>query len=217
MIKSLASQDILVLQSLAFDYLFLFFRMFPFKTILASGLLGFALAQLPVENRTLDEIYKAALAEGGVVTLWHGGDEVNQQDSLKTAFEARFPGITLNVTVDVSKYHDTRLDQLIADNNVYVDSVILQTLHDYPRWSKQGVLLPYKPLGWNQVYPDFRVDDGTYVGLRIFNWQNVWSSTKLPDANITSYSDFVKPEFKDKLVFTYPNDDDAVLHSFNLA
>ena len=26
-----------------------------------------------IENRTLDEIHQAALKEGGVVTLWHGG------------------------------------------------------------------------------------------------------------------------------------------------
>lgn len=26
-----------------------------------------------VENRTLDEIYQAALKEGGTLTVWHGG------------------------------------------------------------------------------------------------------------------------------------------------
>lgn len=26
-----------------------------------------------VETRTLDQIYQAALAEGGIVTCWHGG------------------------------------------------------------------------------------------------------------------------------------------------
>ena len=30
------------------------------------------------------------------------------------------------------------------------------------------------------------------------------------------YTDFVKPEFKDKIVLTYPNDDDAVLYQFDL-
>ena len=30
------------------------------------------------------------------------------------------------------------------------------------------------------------------------------------------YPDFLKPEFKDKLVLTYPNDDDSVLFQFNL-
>lgn len=34
---------------------------------------GFDANFVEVENRTLDEIHQAALQEGGVVTLWHGG------------------------------------------------------------------------------------------------------------------------------------------------
>lgn len=101
-----------------------------------------------VETRTLDQIHEAALKEGGIVTVWHGGDEKTQQDSLKTAFEARFPGMTLNITVDLSKYHDINLDRQLATKNVYVDSIVLQTLHDYPRWKDEGALLNYKPVGF---------------------------------------------------------------------
>jgi hypothetical protein len=100
-----------------------------------------------VETRTIDEIYQAALKESGTVILWHGGDEKTQQNFLKTAFEARFPGMTLNVTVDLSKYHDVNLDRQLATNDVYVDSIILQTLNDYPRWKDEDALLLYKPLG----------------------------------------------------------------------
>lgn len=109
----------------------------------AASLTSFAVAFDPqlgfnsfveVETRSIDEIYQAALKEGGALTVWHGGDEKTQQNSLKTAFEARFPGMTLNITVDLSKYHDVNLDQQIATDSVYVDSIILQTLHDFPRW-----------------------------------------------------------------------------------
>ncbi|KAH7049329.1 ABC transporter [Macrophomina phaseolina] len=168
-----------------------------------------------VENRTLDEIYQAALKEGGVVTLAAGGDEKTQQNFLKQAFETRFPGMTLNVTVDVSKYHDGNIDRQIATNNVYVDSVILQTLHDFPRWKSQGVLLPYKPAGWDQIYDDFKDPDGAYTGLYIINWANVWNTNYVKDGP-KEFTDFLKPEFKDKLVLTYPNDDDAVLYAFDL-
>jgi maltose-binding protein MalE len=122
------------------------------------------------ETRSIDEIYQAALAEGGVVTLWHGGDEPAQQNGLKNAFEARFPNMTLNVTVDLSKYLDINLDAQLAANNVYVDSIILQTLHDYPRWKKEGALMNYAPLYFDKVYPEFRDQDATYSGLLIFGW-----------------------------------------------
>jgi hypothetical protein len=183
------------------------------------------------ETRSIDEIYQAAVAEGGVVTLWHGGDEKNQQDGLKSAFEKRFPKMTLNVTVDLSKYHDINIDKQLAANNVYVDSVILQTLHDYPRWKKEGALMQYAPLNFDKVYPVFKDQDAAYTGLLIFSWGYVVVKCPLSprltknsiSANMnktstmpTSYQDFTKPEFKDKLVLTYPNDDDAVLYQFDL-
>ncbi|CRK21667.1 hypothetical protein BN1723_002783 [Verticillium longisporum] len=78
----------------------------------------FAFDSVPeIENRTLEEIHKAALSEGGIVTCWHGGDEPNQQGFLKRLFEERFPGMTLNITVDLSKYHDGRLDEQLANSN----------------------------------------------------------------------------------------------------
>ncbi|KAK0664419.1 hypothetical protein DIS24_g489 [Lasiodiplodia hormozganensis] len=170
-----------------------------------------------VESRTLDEIYQEALKEGGVVTVWHGGDEVHQQDGLKQAFEARFPGMTLDLTVDLSKYHDVNLDRQIATNDLYVDSIILQTLNDYPRWKSQGALLPYKPSGWEHVFSDFKDPDGTYTGLFIYSWSNVWNTDYVDNASAPKeFTDYLKPEFKDNLVLTYPNDDDAVLFAFDL-
>lgn len=167
------------------------------------------------ETRDIDEIYRAALAEGGVVTLWHGGDEKTQQDFLKQAFEARFPNITLNITVDLSKYHDGNLDLQLAANNVYVDSIILQTLHDYPRWKKEGALLNYAPKNFDKIYPVFKDKDAAYSGVYIFAW-SIQSNTNKTTTVPTTYSDFIKPEFKDKIVLTYPNDDDAVLWQFDL-
>ncbi|KAG9235995.1 ABC transporter [Amylocarpus encephaloides] len=170
-----------------------------------------------VETRTLDELHAAALSEGGVVTLWHGGDEKTQQDSLKTAFEERFPGMTLNVTVDLSKYHDVNIDRQLATGNVYVDSVVLQTVNDYPRWKQEGALLSYKPAGFEKgIYDEFKDDDGAYMGLFIIQWSNVVNTAFHRGAMPIEYTDYLKPEFKDKIVLTYPNDDDAVLYQFDL-
>ncbi|KAH8161909.1 hypothetical protein CIB48_g6337 [Xylaria polymorpha] len=168
-----------------------------------------------VENRTIDEIYEAAVAEGGVVTVWHGGDETNQQDALKQAFETRFPNMTLNVTVDVSKYHDGKIDRQLATGSVYVDSVILQTLHDYPRWDNEGALLHYLPLNFYDLQPSFRDLRGAWYGVSIFAWSFLWNKNRISQGP-QEFEDFLKPEYKDKLVLTYPNDDDAVLYAFDL-
>ncbi|EKG16986.1 hypothetical protein MPH_05812 [Macrophomina phaseolina MS6] len=84
-----------------------------------------------------------------------------------------------------------------------------------PAGKSQGVLLPYKPAGWDQIYDDFKDPDGAYTGLYIINWANVWNTNYVKDGP-KEFTDFLKPEFKDKLVLTYPNDDDAVLYAFDL-
>jgi hypothetical protein len=120
-----------------------------------------------VETRSLDEIHKAAVAEGGVVTMWLGGDESTDEDALKREFETRFPGMTLNLTTDLSKYHNGRFDEQLAANNVYVDSIAFQTVHDFPRWDEQGALLHYAPVGFQDIYPPMRDVRAAFYGLAL--------------------------------------------------
>ncbi|WOO76985.1 uncharacterized protein LOC62_01G000588 [Vanrija pseudolonga] len=185
-------------------------------TVAADSLFAFN-SSTQVETRSLDELHQAALAEGGTVVLWHGGDLANGGDDLKKSFEARFPGVTLNVTIDLSKYHDGRVDQGLASNGFLPDSVILQTLQDYPRWDVDGALLRYKPAGFDAINPAYKDPFGAWYGVYVYSWSFIWSSAKLPNVTIAEFADFLKPELKDKLVLTYPHDDDAVLYAFDLA
>jgi ABC-type Fe3+ transport system substrate-binding protein len=188
-------------------------QVFAFDT-----LLGFQ-SSLEKETRNIEDIYQAALNEGGVVTLWHGGDEADQRNALKQAFETRFPGMTLNVTVGLSKYLDGRLDEQLANGGdaVYVDSIILQTLQDYPRWAREGALLHYAPRGFDQIEHSFKDDSAAWYGLYVISWSGGWNTDKLPMIQPpTEWSDWLQPEFKDRLVLTYPNDDDAVTWAFYL-
>ncbi|KAM0418768.1 hypothetical protein ACHAPT_012278 [Fusarium lateritium] len=185
------------------------------QTIVAADIsLGFNTPQVN-ENRTIDEIYQAALEEGGVVTCWHGGDEVLQQAALKQAFETRFPGMTLNVTVNRSKYHSVNLDRQLALGNVEVDSIILQALHDYPRWDQDGALLHYAPANFYKVLAPFRHIRAAYYGFAINAWSTVWNTDKETNPP-REWPDFLKPEYKNKLVLTHPSDDDAIAYIFDL-
>lgn len=82
-----------------------------FQTLLTSCLLSITLVsaaslsgrQVDIETQSLDELYQLALAEGGDLIVRAGGDEKNQQDGLVQAFKTQFPGINLNLTVDLSK------------------------------------------------------------------------------------------------------------------
>ena len=62
--------------------------------------------------------------------------------------------------MDYSKVHDARIDYQLHSRQLKADVAQLQTLQDYPRWKAEGVLMPYKPIGWDKVYKDFKDKDG---------------------------------------------------------
>jgi ABC-type Fe3+ transport system substrate-binding protein len=165
------------------------------------------------EQSQLQKLYKEAVAEGGRLVVYAGGDKPGQADYLKNAFVKQFPKMKVDIVVDFSKNHDARIDNQVAERHVVADVVHLQTLDDFPRWKKEGVLEKYKPVGWNKVYPQIKDKDGYYTGLFFFAFANNAAVT-LGDKAPVEAKDFLKPEFKNKLVFTYPNDDDAVLFYF---
>ncbi len=114
------------------------------SVLLASPILPVQQAyakDVKVETRTLDELHKVALKEGGRLIVYAGGDTPGQQDGMKKAFEERFPGMTLDIVVDYSKFHDARIDNQLATGTLVPDVAQLQTLQDFPRWKKGGVLM----------------------------------------------------------------------------
>ncbi|MDN0199830.1 ABC transporter substrate-binding protein [Streptomyces sp. S.PNR 29] len=165
------------------------------------------------EQAELQKLYQQALAEGGTLTVYAGGDTPYQADYLRDAFLKKFPKIKFNMVTDLSKYHDARIDNQIATGRVVADVVQLQTLDDFPRWKKEGALAKYKPVGWDKVYNQIKDADGYYTGAMFFGFANVTATSLGSNAPVEA-KDFLKPEFKNKLVFTYPNDDDAVLYYF---
>lgn len=93
-----------------FRSLLLYNFVMRFQTLLTTCFLSITLVSgasyrrdTEVETKSLDELYKDALAEGGQLVVKAGGDEKNQQDGLVQDFQQQFPGITLNLTVDLSK------------------------------------------------------------------------------------------------------------------
>ncbi|WP_394834462.1 ABC transporter substrate-binding protein [Pendulispora rubella] len=171
------------------------------------------LADSGSEDEQLQRLYREALAEGGELTVYAGGDKPTQQDRVKNAFLAQYPSIRINTIVDLSKIHDARIDNQIAEHHVVADVIQLQTFDDFPRWKREGALLAYKPVGWSKVYDAIKDRDGAYTGMW-FHAFAMLTATSLGSGAPIEAADFLKPEFKDKLVFTYPNDDDAVLFYF---
>ncbi|WP_328841249.1 ABC transporter substrate-binding protein [Streptomyces europaeiscabiei] len=168
------------------------------------------------ETRTLDELYRAALAEGGKLVVYAGGDTPTQQDGTKAAFKARFPEMDLTLIVDYSKYHDVRVDNQFATDTLVPDVVQLQTLQDFDRWKQQGRLLRYRPAGFSKVYDAFKDPEAAWVATGAIAFSFMYDTATVGSRTPLTPLDLVDPKWKGRIASSFPHDDDAVLYLFSL-
>lgn len=169
-----------------------------------------------VETRSLDEIHRAALAEGGKLVVYAGGDIPNAYAGVERAFMARFPGMSIKIVTDLSKYHDARIDLQLARGRLEADVAVLQTLQDFDRWKDEGQLLAYKPLDWDAIAPGYKDPDGAFAGIGIIAFSNSYNPAMIGENEAPRDAvDYLAPRLKGRIVLTYPHDDDAVLYQFD--
>ncbi|HBX44346.1 ABC transporter substrate-binding protein [Limibacterium fermenti] len=170
------------------------------------------------ETAELDSLYASAKEEQKhskkTFLVWAGGDAPNQQDALYAQFKKRFPGIDIEIIVDLSKYHDIKVYEQLNNGYLEPDVVMLQTMNDFEDWKKLGVLEPFKSQGFPHIRKGYSDPEGHFIGGFIFAFlpQYAKEGVKVAPKN---YKDFLAPAFKNKLVLTPPHDDDAVLYVFD--
>ncbi|WP_330347360.1 ABC transporter substrate-binding protein [Streptomyces sp. NBC_00582] len=168
------------------------------------------------ETRSLDELYRAALAEGGKLVVYAGGDTPTQQDGTKAAFLKRFPDIDLTLIVDYSKYHDVRIDNQLATGTLVPDVVQLQTLQDFVRWKSQGRLLPYRPAGFSLVHEKFKDPQGAWVAVAAIGFSFMYGTDAVGADAPRTPLDLLDARWKGRIASSFPHDDDAVLFLYSL-
>ncbi|MEU9706865.1 ABC transporter substrate-binding protein [Streptomyces sp. NPDC047981] len=168
------------------------------------------------ETRSLEELYAAAVAEGGKLVLYQGGDVDSQAAGVRNAWASAFPDVELTVVVDYSKYHDVRVDHQLETGTLAADVVQLQTLQDFTRWKKQGHLLNYKPAGFSEVYNGFKDPDGAWTSLMVFAFSFLYDVQGAGTNAPRTPQDLVDPRWRNAIASAYPHDDDAVLYLFSL-
>jgi ABC-type Fe3+ transport system substrate-binding protein len=170
----------------------------------------------PEETRTLDELYRDALAESGKLVVYAGGDLADSGSgaSARTAFRQRFPEIDLQLIVDYSKYHDVRVDNQLATDTLVPDVVQLQTVQDFTRWKHEGRLLHYKPAGFSKLYKKFRDTDGAWIAGMVIAFSYLYDVAAAGANPPLTPLDLVDPRWKGAVASSYPHDDDAVLYLY---
>ncbi|WP_037889330.1 ABC transporter substrate-binding protein [Streptomyces viridochromogenes] len=191
----------------------------------ASTLAAPALAQTPgattpgagrEETRSLDELYRSAITEGGKLVVYAGGDIDSQAGGIRAGFRSRFPEIDLTIVMDYSKFHDVRVDNQFATGTLVPDVVQLQTLHDFTRWKRQGRLLHYKPAGFSRLHPQFRDPHGAWTAVQVVAFSFLYDPAAAGAHAPRTPLDLVDQRWKGAIASSYPHDDDAVLYLFAL-
>ena len=163
---------------------------------------------------TLDELYTKAKAERSLVV--YAGGPVSNYEPLAREFESRFPGLTVSIEGGFSNVLNQKIEQQFKSQNLQADMVLFQTAQDFVRWKGEGKLLGFKPEGFEAIDKSFKDPDGAfivwYVGLlsSAYNTQHV-----KPENAPKSALDFLKGEFRGKMIACYPHDDDATLYLFH--
>lgn len=176
-------------------------------------LLGLAGAR-PAAAEAMDELYEKAKVEASVV--FYSGGPVTPYETFAADFERRFPGVKVSITGGFSNVLNDRIDAQLRDHKLEVDMAFFQTVQDFVAWKRRGVLLNFKPDGYEQIAPAFRDPDGAFTTTKVNQVVYAYNTRLVAPQDVpTSALDFLKPRFVGKLITCYPADDDATLYLFH--
>jgi ABC-type Fe3+ transport system substrate-binding protein len=182
---------------------------------LASISIGaaFCAASSFAHAQSTDQLYEKAKLEKELII--YGGGPTSLYEVPARAFEQKYPGIKVTIHAGFSNVHDEKINQQLKSKTLDADLAILQTVQDYIRWKKEGVLAKFKPAAWKAIDKTFKDPDGHYVGVFVTSVSYAYNKDLVkPDDAPTSAKDFLKPEFRGKMIACYPHDDDITLYLF---
>ena len=163
--------------------------------------------------QSMQELYEKAKQEKELII--YGGGPTSLYEAPARAFEQKYPGIKVTIHAGFSNVHDEKINQQLKGKTLDADLAILQTVQDYIRWKKEGVLAQFKPAAWDTIDKTFKDKDGYYVGVFVTSVSYAYNKDLVKAADAPrSAKDFLKPEFKGKMISCYPHDDDITLYLF---
>jgi ABC-type Fe3+ transport system substrate-binding protein len=162
----------------------------------------------------LDALYERAAAEGEVSAYLQGPPQVYA--SFVNSFEAKYPKVKVRIT---SGRYDLmpKIDEQIAAGKMEADVAILQTTQDFVRWKRQGALQSFAPPDFSLIPARLKDPEAHFLPVFLVMIGYAYNPAQVPEADgPRTIPDFLKPAFKDKIVSTYPHDDDLTLYSNTL-
>ena len=172
---------------------------------IAGALLpGVAAAQAPAPYDATPQLVAAATKEGKVV--WYSATDVKVAEQLAKAFEAKYPGIKVQVERSGAERIFQRINQEYGSKIYTVDVIETSDAVHFVHFKRNGWLQPAVPSDVAKFWPkEARDADGQYAAYRM-HLSVIAYNTRLvkPEDAPKSHADLLNPKWKGKMVKAHP-------------
>ena len=168
---------------------------------LASGV---AHSQAPAPYDATPALIAAAQKEGKLV--WYSATDVQVAEKLARAFEAKYPGIKVQVERSGSERIFQRINQEYGSKIHNVDVIETSDAVHFLHFKKQGWLQPAVPSEVARLWPkDERDPDGQFATYRAHLSVIAYNSKLVPKEQAPkSHTDLLDPKWNGKIVKAHP-------------
>jgi len=150
------------------------------------------------------KLTEAARKEGKVV--FYSSMDLPVGEKLGKAFEAAYPGISVQIERSGSERLFTRVGQEFASNIHAADIINTSDASHIITWKKNGWLMPFVPENVAKHFPEsYRDPDGMSATSRIYLSSIAYNTNLVkPEDAPKSYADLLDPKWAGKMVKGHP-------------
>ena len=162
-------------------------------------------AQAPEPVAINPGLIEAAKKEGKVVL--YSSMDLPVGEKLGKAFEAAYPGISVQIERSGSERLFSRVDQEFASNIRAADIINTSDASHIITWKKNGWLMPFLPEDVARHFPEtYRDPDGMSATSRIYLSSIAYNTNLVkPEDAPKSYADLLDPKWAGKMVKAHPS------------
>src|SRR5579871_3225572 len=133
--------------------------------LLAGSTAVLLLGAPALRAQSMDQLYEKAKLEKSLALV--GAGPAEPYDHWIREFQERYPGVTVSFTGGLSNGLNQKIDTQLAAKKVESDVLIFQTIQDFFRWKRQGVLMLFRPEGYDVIDPAFKDEDGAFTTVSV--------------------------------------------------
>src|ERR1700736_3353448 len=161
-------------------------------------------AEAPPPQAITPQLIEVAKKEGKVIL--YSSMDLPVGEKLGKAFEAAYPGITVQIERSGSERLFQRLDQEFASGIRAADIVNSSDASHFISWKKNGWLAPFVTEDIAQHFlPEYRDPDGMFATSRIWLSSIAYNTNLVkPEDAPKSFADLLDPKWAGKLVKGHP-------------